>query len=131
MTHHVPAWARPLLCAAALTWRIASGADGPLFTDPLGSMRLPYLTEFAESCKLRPPQPPRPKRRKGPRAPDLLPETVWPISPAHYGLSWAMREPDLTHGCPHPPPHTRRTIAAYRRGWPPPDYGQRSSQGSQ
>ncbi|MFE7404181.1 hypothetical protein, partial [Streptomyces sp. NPDC057557] len=126
MTHHVPAWARPLLLAAAFTWRIASGTSGPLFTDPLGSTGLPHLTDFAESCKLRPPQPPRPKRSKGSRVPAKPPETIWPFSPAHYALSWAMREPDLIHGCPHPPPHTRRTIAAYKKGWPPPDYGQRA-----
>ncbi|MER6038329.1 hypothetical protein ABT133_31215 [Streptomyces sp. NPDC001835] len=36
MTHHVPAWARPLLlAAAAYLWRIACGTSGPLFTDPL------------------------------------------------------------------------------------------------
>ncbi|MFJ5035421.1 hypothetical protein ACIQB5_47115 [Streptomyces sp. NPDC088560] len=116
MTHHVPAWARPLLLAAAFAWRIASGTSGPLFTDPLGSTGLPYLTGFAESCKLRPPQPPRPKRRKGSRAPAKPPETIWPFSPAHYALSWAMREPDLMYGCPHPPPHTRRTIEAHKRG---------------
>ncbi|MBX7550158.1 hypothetical protein ABZX95_50745 [Streptomyces sp. NPDC004232] len=126
MTHHVPAWARPLLLAAAFAWRIASGTSGPLFTDPLGSTGLPYLTGFAESCKLRPPQPPRPKRRKGSRAPAKPPETIWPFSPAHYALSWAMREPDLMYGCPHPPPHTRRTIEAHKRGWPPPYFGQRS-----
>ncbi|MDX2854223.1 hypothetical protein PV342_38545 [Streptomyces sp. PA03-3a] len=125
MTHHVPTWARSLLLAAAFTWRIASGTIGPLFTDPLGSTGLPYLTRFAESCKLRPPQPPRPKRRKGSRRPAKQQETIWPFSPAHYALSWAMREPDLMQGCPHPPPHTRRTIAAYKKGWPPPDYGPR------
>jgi hypothetical protein len=51
---------------------------------------------------------------------------VWPFSPAHYALSWTMREPDFMQGCPHPPPRTRRTIDAYERGWPPPYYGQRS-----
>ncbi|MEV5809487.1 hypothetical protein [Streptomyces parvulus] len=125
MTHHVPAWARPLLLAAAFTWRLASGTGGALFTDPLGSTNLPCLTDFAESCKLRPPQPPRPKRRKGARARAKPPETIWPFSPAHYALSWAMREPDLMNGCPHPPPHTRRTIEAHKRGWPPPHFGQR------
>ncbi|MGW4823586.1 hypothetical protein ACWEP4_32710 [Streptomyces sp. NPDC004227] len=97
-----------------------------MFTDPLGSTGLPCLTHFAESCKLRPPQPPRPKRRKGSRALAIPPRTIWPFSPAHYALSWAMREPDLMHGCPHPLPHTRRTIDAYKRGWPPPYFGQRS-----
>lgn len=125
MTHHVPAWARPLLLAAAFTWRIASGTSGPLFIDPLGSTGLPYLTAFAESCKLRPPQPPRPKRRKGSRAPKRPPETIWPWCPDHYGLSWLMREPDSMQGCPLPPPHTRRTIEAHKRGWPPPYFGQR------
>ncbi|MEV7060892.1 hypothetical protein AB0N95_36245 [Streptomyces microflavus] len=60
---------------------------------------------------------------KGPRAPAKPMETIWRLSPAHYALSWAMREPDLMQGCPHPPPHTRRRIAAYKKGWPPPDYG--------
>ncbi|MFG2638746.1 hypothetical protein ACGFX8_34165 [Streptomyces sp. NPDC048362] len=126
MTHHVPAWARPLLLAAAFTWRIASGTSGPLFTDPLGSTGLPGLMDFAESCKMRPPQPPRPKRRKGSRAPVKPPKTIWPFSPAHYALASAMREPDRMQGCPHPPPHTRRTIDAYKKGWPPPHYGPRS-----
>ncbi|MGW9498904.1 hypothetical protein ACWG5P_31835 [Streptomyces prasinus] len=95
--------------------------------DALGSTGPPYLTDFAESCKLRPPKPPRPKRRKGSRAPAKPPQKTWPVSPAHHALSWAMREPDLTQDCPTPlPPHTRRTIAAYKRGWPLPDYGQRS-----
>jgi len=125
-TYHVPAWARPLLLAAALVWGLASGMDGPLFTDPLGSTGLPCLTDFAESSRLRPPQPPRPKRRTGARAPAKPPETIWPVSSAHYALPRAVRELDPVHGCPHPPPHTRRTIAAYKQGWPPPDYGQRS-----
>ncbi|MER6076265.1 hypothetical protein ABT187_47635 [Streptomyces sp. NPDC001817] len=124
-THHVPAWARPLLLSAAYLWRLACGTSGPLFTDPLGSTGLPYLTDFAESCKLRPPQPPQPKRRKGSRVPAKPPTTIWPVSHAHYALSWAMEECDLMYGCPHPPPHTRRTIEARRRGWLPPYFGQR------
>lgn len=62
MTHHVPTWAQPLLLAAVFVWRIVSETGGPLFTDPLGSISLPSLTDFAESCKLRPPQPPRTPR---------------------------------------------------------------------
>ncbi|WP_329201915.1 MULTISPECIES: hypothetical protein [unclassified Streptomyces] len=61
MTHLVPEWARPLLRAAALLWRIGAGTSGPLFADPLGGEGLPSLTSFAEGCRLRPPQPPRPK----------------------------------------------------------------------
>lgn len=126
MTHQVPAWARPMLLAASFAWRSASGTGGALFTDPLGSTGLPGLTDFVESCKLRPPRPSRPKRRKGSRAPAKPPQPIRPFSPALYALSWARREPDLMQGCPHLPPHTRRTIAMYKRGWPPPDYGQRS-----
>ncbi|MGW6709599.1 hypothetical protein ACWGDE_32570 [Streptomyces sp. NPDC054956] len=59
MTHQVPLWARPLLLAARRVWDIATGASSPLLTDPLGSTGLLFPTAFAESCKLRPPQPPR------------------------------------------------------------------------
>ncbi|WP_329453673.1 hypothetical protein OG894_44990 (plasmid) [Streptomyces sp. NBC_01724] len=69
MTHPVPDWARPLLRAAALAWSIEAGTNGPLFSDPLGRAELPSLTDFADSCKLRPPQPPRPKRRRTRRGP--------------------------------------------------------------
>lgn len=65
MTHPVPAWARPLLRAAALLWRVEAYGSGPLFSDPLGSTGLPSLMAFAEDSKLRPPQPPRPKQRRG------------------------------------------------------------------
>ncbi|MGW7081413.1 hypothetical protein [Streptomyces sp. NPDC054866] len=132
MTHHVPPWARPLLMAAAFVWRIQAGTDGPLFSNPLGSIGLPRLTAFAESCKLRPPQPPRAKRhhrsrrRTTPR-PKPAHNTVWPVCPAHYAYPWATG-PDLMEGCPHPPPHTRLTIARRKKGWLPPDYGLRSLQ---
>lgn len=110
MTHPVPPWARRLLQAAAHLWRIAAGTDGPLFTDPLDSKGLPYLTGFAESCKLRPPQPPRPKgRRRGRRKntrPTPPPKTLWPLCTAHYHSPWAMKEE--MYGCPPPPPHSRR-----------------------
>lgn len=87
MTHHVPAWARPCCSPPRIC-----GA----------SPVLPCLTDFAESCKLR---PPRPKRRKGSRAPAKRPTTIWPVSYAHYALSWAVGEGDLIYGCLHPPPH--------------------------
>ncbi|MFD7015188.1 hypothetical protein [Streptomyces sp. NPDC059928] len=132
MTHHVPAWARSLLRAAAFVWRIEAGTNGPLFSDPLGSAGLPSLTAFAEGCKLRPPQPPRPKRRRGRRGttpdPKQPVKTVWPVCTAHYGHPWAMTEPDLMQGCPYPPPHTRKTIARRKKGWLPPDYGLRELQ---
>lgn len=129
MTHVVPAWARPLLRAAALLWRIGSDTSGPLFSDPLGSEGLPSLTAFAEECKLRPPQPPRPKLRRSRRGMVMGARepvgTVWPVCTAHFGLSWAVKEPDLMRGCPYPPPHTRKTIERRKRGWLPPDYGLR------
>lgn len=65
MPHQVPLWTRPLLLAARRVWDIATGISGSLFTDPLGSTGLPFPTTFAESCKLRPPQPPRPAPRSG------------------------------------------------------------------
>ncbi|MFI2241446.1 hypothetical protein [Streptomyces chrestomyceticus] len=128
VTHPVPPWARSLLQAAAHLWRIAAGTDGPLFTDPLGSKGLPYLTDVAESCKLRPPQPRHPKRRRRGRRkkarPKPPPETFWPLCTAHYHSPWAMKEE--MYGCPWPPPHTQRTIAARKKGWLPPDYGHRN-----
>ncbi|MFB6522730.1 hypothetical protein [Streptomyces sp. NPDC056401] len=129
MTHPVPDWARPLLRAAALLWKLGSNTSGPLFSDPLGSEGLPSLTAFAEDCKLRPPQPPRPKLRRSRRAAALSPKepvkTIWPVCTAHYGLAWVRDEPDLMQGCPHPPPHTRKTIEMRKKGWLPPDYGLR------
>ncbi|MEU2391277.1 hypothetical protein [Streptomyces sp. NPDC007369] len=129
MTHPVPAWARPLLRAAALLRRLTAGTSGSLFSDPLGSEGLPSLTAFAEECKLRPPQPPRPKPRRGqrrtmPRVKELE-KTIWPVCTAHFRLSWAESEPDLMYGCPYPPPHTRKTIERRKKGWLPPDYGLR------
>ncbi|WP_053667320.1 hypothetical protein [Streptomyces sp. MMG1121] len=101
MTHIVPAWARPLLRAAAFTHLLATGTrDDRLFTDPLGSTRVPFLTDFAEECRLRPPQPPRPRRRKNTRR-KPLPPTVWPLSNAHHYLPWAL--PEVMQGCPQPP----------------------------
>ncbi|MFJ5546505.1 hypothetical protein [Streptomyces sp. NPDC093225] len=129
MTHPVPAWARPLLRAAALLRSLTAGTSGSLFSDPLGSEGLPSLTAFAEECKLRPPQPPRPKSRRGqrgktPRVKETE-KTIWPVCTAHFRLSWAGGEPDLMHGCPYPPPHTRKTIERRKKGWLPPDYGLR------
>lgn len=132
MTHHVPTWARPLLRAAALIWRIEAGTNGPLFTDPMDSTGLPSLTAFAESCKLRPPQPPRPKRRR-PRkgtapAPKPPENTIWPVCTVHYRRPWAAPGPERMYGCPYPPPHTQRTIDRRKKGWLPPDYGLRELQ---
>ncbi|WP_328723561.1 hypothetical protein OHT52_31350 [Streptomyces sp. NBC_00247] len=129
MTHTVPAWASPLLRAAALHWSLGTGTSGPLFSDPLGDEGTPSLTAFAEDCKLRPPQPPRPKPRgsrrgttPGPKQPV---KTIWPVCTAHYEHSLAEAEPDLMQGCPYPPPHTRKTIERRKKGWLPPDYGLR------
>ncbi|UXY25122.1 hypothetical protein [Streptomyces sp. HUAS TT20] len=129
MTHHVPLWARSLLLAAACLWRIHSDTDGPLFSDPLANTDVPGLTAFAESCKLRPPQPPRPKqrrRRQGAKPRPKPPQkTIWPLCTVHYATPWPTSDQDLMEGCPPPPPHTRRTIAARKKGWLPPDYGPR------
>ncbi|MBW5481828.1 hypothetical protein [Streptomyces bambusae] len=129
MTHPVPAWASPLLRAAALLRRIGSSTSGPLFSDPLGGEGLPSLMAFAEDCRLRPPQPPCPKPRRSRRGPAPRvkepAKTIWPVCTAHYGLSWARDEPDLMQGYPYPPPHTRKTIERRKKGWLPPDYGLR------
>ncbi|MFB7032789.1 hypothetical protein ACFCXG_39765, partial [Streptomyces sp. NPDC056295] len=128
MTHSVPAWARPLLRASAFLQHLKEDTSGPLFSDPLGSRQLPSLTAFAEHCKLRPPQPPRPKPRHGQRrrTTSVKPEkTIWPVCTAHLRLSLAGAQPDLMQGCPHPPPHTRKTIDRRKKGWLPPDYGLR------
>ncbi|MFF4323716.1 hypothetical protein [Streptomyces sp. NPDC001568] len=129
MTHPVPAWARPLLRAAALLWSIETGTNGSLFNNPLESNDTPSLTTLAESCKLRPPQPPRPKRRRTrSRTPQRSKEpvkTIWPVCTAHYRRSWGIPEPDLMQGCPYPPPHTAKTIDRKKNGWMPPDYGLR------
>lgn len=101
LTHPVPPWARPLLKATAYLRQITAGTDGPLFTDPLHRLGLPCLTDFAETCKLRPPQPPRQGRRRSNRRMPP-PQTVWPISNAHYYYPWAVTE--MTYGCPAPPP---------------------------
>ncbi|MGW6939727.1 hypothetical protein ACWGF3_12100 [Streptomyces xanthophaeus] len=129
MTHPVPDWARPLLRAAALLWRIGAGTSGALFADPLGGEGLPSLTSFAEGCRLRPPQPPRPKLRRSRRGTTPSPkenaETIWPVCTAHHRLTWVWDEPDRMEGCPYPPPHTRKTIERRKNGWLPPDYGLR------
>jgi hypothetical protein len=101
MTHPVPAWARALLRAAAFTHLLATGTSSDkLFTDPYEPTGLPYLTDFAEQLKLRPPQPPRPKRRKNTRR-RPPPPTVWPLSNAHHHLPWIT--PEDMRGCPQPP----------------------------
>ncbi|MFF2580043.1 hypothetical protein [Streptomyces goshikiensis] len=129
MTHPVPDWARPLLRAAALLWRIGAGTSGALFSDPLEGEGLTSLRAFSEGCRLRPPQPPRPKPPRSRRGTTPIPKepakTIWPVCTVHYGLAWARDEPDLMQGCPHPPPHTRKTIERRKKGWLPPDYGLR------
>ncbi|WP_053065869.1 hypothetical protein [Streptomyces sp. Mg1] len=129
MTHPVPDWARPLLRAAALLWRIGAGTSGTLFSDPLEGEGLTPLRAFSEGCRLRPPQPPRPKPPRSRRGTTPIPKepakTIWPVCTVHYGLAWARDEPDLMQGCPHPPPHTRKTIERRKKGWLPRDYGLR------
>ncbi|MFI8850207.1 hypothetical protein ACIGW3_08455 [Streptomyces sp. NPDC053499] len=88
MTHPVPSWARPFLRATVFLHLLITDSKGArLFADPLRAARLPRLTDFAEQCKIRPPQPLLPKntRRKTP------PPTVWPLSTAHHST---LREKD-------------------------------------
>ncbi|NEB75831.1 hypothetical protein G3I40_11415 [Streptomyces sp. SID14478] len=78
VTHRVPHWAQVFLRAAAYTHYLTTARRSDfLFTDPLGCTSLPPLTDFAEDCRLRPPQPPPAKRRKNAR-PTPPPPTVWP-----------------------------------------------------
>ncbi|MGW3660847.1 hypothetical protein ACWD6R_36665 [Streptomyces sp. NPDC005151] len=61
-TYTVPSWARPFLLAAANLLHLSPRGDGFLLNPPRA------LTDFAEHCRLRPPQPAqpwskRPKRR--------------------------------------------------------------------
>jgi hypothetical protein len=107
MQHPVPPWARPRFLAAVYLQRFTR-TDRPLLTeDPLSGRGLPGLTGFAETCKLRPPQPPRPKRARGRRRRPSLsePATVWPLCSAHYHFRWAAIE--QMDGCPQPPDYTR------------------------
>ncbi|MGP3990768.1 hypothetical protein [Streptomyces sp. 3N207] len=107
MTHHVPHWARPFLRATVfLHLLITDSKDSRLFADPLRAARLPRLTDFAEQCKLRPPQPLLSKntRRKTP------PPTVWPLSTAHHST---LREKD-TAGFPQLLGH-RQPVGRRRR----------------
>ncbi|MFD4051739.1 hypothetical protein ACFWSF_40930, partial [Streptomyces sp. NPDC058611] len=102
MTHPVPAWAQPLLRAAAFTHLLTTGVRGsPLFTDPLGAHGLPYLRDFAEQLKLRPPQPPLPRRKTRRRQQPAA--TIWPVSGAHHTWRWTAEE--NMQGCPQPPGH--------------------------
>jgi hypothetical protein len=77
-SYTVPAWARPFLLAAANLVHLSPRGNNSLFFT--GSPRtLPYLTDFAEQCRLRPPQPappwPRPRTRRKERAGP--PEIQW------------------------------------------------------
>ncbi|MGA5142985.1 hypothetical protein [Streptomyces azureus] len=113
MTHSVPDWARPLIRAAMFTHFLTTGSRSDrLFTDPLGSTGLPRLTDFAEQCKLRPPQPPRPKRSKNTRQ-KSPPPTVWPLSNAHHSTSWYIAEEDM-RGCPQPSGYRKRERVPHR-----------------
>ncbi|MFJ9079463.1 hypothetical protein ACIRO3_30130 [Streptomyces sp. NPDC102278] len=126
-THPVPAWARPLLRAAAYAWSIETGMNGPLFSDPWGSTGQPYLTAFAESCARPSHHAPSIAVQKNAttQSPQQAETTIWPVCTAHYRTAWATAEPDLMRGCPYPPPHTRKTIDRRKKGWLPPDYGLR------
>ncbi|MFE5587500.1 hypothetical protein [Kitasatospora sp. NPDC056531] len=106
-THPVPPWARPLLLAASYQHTIAAGGNTALFDSPFAGTGLPHLTDLAEACKLRPPQPPRNRPHSHHTRPNhQLRQTIWPLSNAHYrfptaspGPSW--RTCKAAH--PHPP----------------------------
>ncbi|MEU0650398.1 hypothetical protein [Streptomyces umbrinus] len=103
-THPVPAWAQPLLRAAAFTHLLAAGERGSaLFTDPLGARGLPSLKDLAEHLKLRPPQPPPPPSRRKLRRGHQPTATIWPVSGAHHAWRWTAEE--NMQGCPQPPRH--------------------------
>jgi hypothetical protein len=74
----VPTWAKPFLLAAANLVHLSPRGDDRLFTSG-PPQALQYLTDFAERCRLRPPQPappwPRPRTRRKKRA--SPPETQW------------------------------------------------------
>ncbi len=99
-THPVPAWAQPLLRAAAFIHLLATAErSGPLFADPFHARGLPSLRDFAECLQLRPPQPPPP--RKKPRKRQRPAPTIWPVSGAHHAWRWTAEE--NMQGCPQPP----------------------------
>lgn len=103
----------PSLRAAVFTHFLTTGHRSErLFTDPLEATGLPLLTDFAEQCKLRPPQPPDSKRRKRTHHKPLPLTTVWPLSTADHSTSCHLDEEDMM-GCPQPPgyrkpKHSRR-----------------------
>lgn len=83
LTHPVPPWARGLLASAACLQWIAADTDRPLFADPFHRPGMPHLIDFAETCKLRPPQLPHSTRRtKNPK------KALWPLSNASYHYRW-------------------------------------------
>lgn len=109
MTHPVPHWARPLLLATAYLQRL-TGTDLPLLAkDPLQGTGLPTLERFAETCKMRPPQPPRAHPRSGAdrRKPTPAETVVWPRCTAHYHPRSRWTVTEEMQGCPQPPCHTR------------------------
>ncbi|MFD0526017.1 hypothetical protein ACFQ1I_00210 [Kitasatospora arboriphila] len=107
LTHPVPPWAQPLLRAVLHLSTLANTASRPVFSDP-HQRGHPHLTNLAENCKLRPPQPPTPRSKTRPRTRPTAPaKPKWPISNAHYHYPWAFEE--ITYGCPRPPHPIRRT----------------------
>ncbi|GAA2068318.1 hypothetical protein GCM10009801_16450 [Streptomyces albiaxialis] len=86
MTHHITFRARPaprpLLQAAAYLRMLTTSSSVPLLIDS-GTGTRTRVTDFAEECKLRPPQPPRPRHLRGARAM----KTMWPLKTAPYYAS--------------------------------------------
>lgn len=60
-TYPIPPWARPFLLAAVNLLHLSPRGDGLLLKAPHA---VPHLTDFAEHCRLRPPQPAPPRTRQ-------------------------------------------------------------------
>ncbi|MCZ7430160.1 hypothetical protein [Streptomyces sp. WMMC1477] len=107
--HPVPAWARPLLQAATYLRTLLEDTAAPLFSPPPQAVGYTNLTDFAETCRLRPPQPSPPPRipsaRRMPQKQHAA-EIHWPLTSADFPPPWTTRG--------------RRTMAAYRRATEPP-----------
>ncbi|MFD4413483.1 helix-turn-helix domain-containing protein [Streptomyces sp. NPDC058476] len=104
----VPTWARPFLLAAANLVHLSPRGDDRLFTT--GTPRaLPYLTDFAEHCRLRPPQPappwPRPRTRRKKRA--GAPEVQWYDGISSSRFEYISYEQWLHTAASAPPPRRR------------------------
>ncbi|MEV6672007.1 hypothetical protein [Streptomyces sp. NPDC051162] len=106
----VPTWAQPFLLAAANLVHLSPRGDDSLFFNgpPRTLMR---LTEFAEHCRLRPPQPapswprPRTRRKKKPGPPTIQ----WYNGINMPGLEYVSYEQWLHSGGWKPAPTRRST----------------------